>query len=64
VRWFLSSAILSEASITLIGDANLIGRVYFARLGRGVILNARDRPSPHTRLCISAFDWLGSVAAK
>jgi lipopolysaccharide transport system permease protein len=30
--WFLFSTILSEASISLVGNANLIGKVYFPRL--------------------------------
>ena len=30
--WFLFSTILSEASNSLVGNANLIGKVYFPRL--------------------------------
>ena len=30
--WFLFSSILSEASLSLVGNANLIGKVYFPRL--------------------------------
>jgi lipopolysaccharide transport system permease protein len=30
--WFLFSSILSEASLSLVGSANLIGKVYFPRL--------------------------------
>jgi lipopolysaccharide transport system permease protein len=30
--WFLFSAILSEASTSLVGNANLIGKVYFPRI--------------------------------
>jgi len=30
--WFLFSTILSEASSSLVGDANLVGKVYFPRL--------------------------------
>src|ERR1700719_4428876 len=30
--WFLFSSILSEASASLVGNANLVGKVYFPRL--------------------------------
>src|SRR5205085_9331409 len=30
--WFLFSTILSEASASLVGNANLVGKVYFPRL--------------------------------
>jgi lipopolysaccharide transport system permease protein len=33
LAWFLFSTILSEASNSLVGNANLIGKVYFPRIG-------------------------------
>ena len=64
--WFLFSSILSEASNSLVGNANLIGKVYFPRLiipasaARRGARRFRDQPRSS---CSALMVWYGFCRA-